>query len=280
MPRITPSAIVEYLDRNFPDARQTGIGTLDRGSHQALAILVSLVDAIGEEVLAGLTGPQQQDLLIAVEYLRITTNRRNYPPNSGGPNIVVTAFVPLGNRHPVLVVREVMAACPEEPIAVAQSKLGFLADKELERLIATDVASAEGAFADGRYKNACVMAGSAIEALLLWAVQRRTPSEHQSAIQASQTARAAHGRPQIQRPDGDPRRWGLEQYIEVAKHLPVLSATAADAAILAKDFRNLIHPGKAERMQTQASKGSAAQGIAAMLLTIEDLAARRSRGEI
>lgn len=210
----------------------------------------------------------------------MTTNRWNYPPNPGGPNIVVVPFVPLGNRHPVAVIRDVMEACPEEPVAVAQAHLAFLTDTELERSIATDIASAEGAFADGRYKNACVMAGSAIEALLLWAIQRRTPDDHAEAIRAAQATRAASGRQPLQQPNTDPRRWGLEQYIEVARQLPVLSAQAADAAMLAKDFRNLIHPGRAERLGVRVSKGTAAQSIAGAVLAIEDLSSRHAKGEL
>jgi hypothetical protein len=68
-----------------------------------------------------------------------------------------------------------MRGAPEEPVAAALPRLGFLHDPPLQESIATDIASAESALADGRYKNACIMSGAAIEALLLWAVQRRTP---------------------------------------------------------------------------------------------------------
>lgn len=280
MPRITPSAVVQFIDRSFPEARTRTLGTLDRGSQQPLATLVALADAVTEEVLAGLTAARYQDLLVAVEYLRVTTNRWNYPPNPGGPNIVVAPFVPLGNRHPVVVVLDVMEECPEEPVTMAQSRLAFLADADLERSVATDVASAEAALADGRYKNACVMAGSAIEALLLWAVQRKPAADRSKAIVEVHAARAKLGLDALREPDPDPTRWGLEQYIEVARHLPVLSPDAARAALLAKDFRNLIHPGRAERLQVQATRGSAAQAIAALALTIEDLAARREAGTL
>lgn len=280
MPKITPSAVVQFIDRSFPQLRTQGMGRLDKGYYQTLATLVALADAVGDDVLAALTADQYQDLLVAIEYLRVTTNRWNYPPNSGGPIISAEPFAPLGNRHPVEVVLKVMEACPEEPIAEAQTLLAFLSDPELERSIATDVASAEGALADGRYKNACVMAGSAIEALLLWAVQRRKPTDHATAIQAAQAVRKTSGRPPLNQPDKDPTRWGLEQYIEVARHLPVLSPMAADAAMLAKDVRNLIHPGRAERLQAQATRGSAGQAIAAMMLSIEDLSARQARGDL
>ena len=55
---------------------------------------------------------------------------------------------------------------------------------------------------------------------------------------------------------------------------------APDATMLAKDFRNLIHPGRAERLQTQATRGSAGQAIAALMLVIEDLSERQAKGEL
>lgn len=134
--------------------------------------------------------------------------------------------------------------------------------------------------ADGRFKNACVMAGAAIEALLLWAVQRRQPGDHAAAFTRAQARRTAGNQPAIRPLDNDPRCWGLEQYVEISRELPVLSATAADASLLAKNFRNLIHPGLAERRQVTATRGSAAQAVAALSLTIEDLADRVSRGQL
>lgn len=55
MPRITPSTVVEYIDRGFPELRDNRLGTLDKGAHQPLAILVALADAVGDEIRAGLT---------------------------------------------------------------------------------------------------------------------------------------------------------------------------------------------------------------------------------
>lgn len=281
MPRITPALVAGFIDASFPELVERGtLGTLDQGSLQVVGTLVAMIDRLDEAMLAGLSGDQYRDIVISTEYLRTTLNRWQYPPTPGRGPYSVGPFHPLANRHPVVVVRDIMRAAPQEPIAVVQPRLAFLNDPELQNSIATDVASAEAAMADGRYKNACVMAGAAVEALLLWAVQRRTSADHQAALARAQARRTQANRPTIPAIDADPRRWSLEQYIEVARDLPVLSGAAADACMLAKDFRNLIHPGRAERLQQQATRGSAAQGLAAIALTTEDLVQRSTNGQL
>jgi len=281
MPRIAPVLVADFIEESFPELRGHGaIGTVDQGSLQTIGILVAMLDRLDEGVLAGLSTPQYRDALVATEYLRTTVNRWQYPQPAGRGQYAVVPFQPLGNRHPIVVLRDLMRAAPEEPVAAVLPRLAFLQDPALQESIATDIGSAESAMADGRYKNACVMSGAAIEALLLWAAQRRTQHDHQAAFARVQTRRAQEGRRPLETINADPRRWMLEQYVEVARELPVLSAAAASASMLAKDFRNLIHPGRAERLQQRATRGTAAQGLAAAILTSEDLADRIATGQL
>jgi hypothetical protein len=281
MPRITPALIADFIEESFDELRDRGgLGTVDQGSLQTIGIVVAMLDRLDDGVLAGLPLQQYRDTVVATEYLRTTVSRWQYPQPAGRGHYAIVPFQPLGNRHPVVVIRDVMRAAPEEPIAAVQPRLAFLRDPPLQESIATDVASAESALVDGRYKNACVMSGAAIEALLLWAVHRRNQGDHQAAFGRAQTRRALENRQPLGAVVTDPRRWTLEQYIEVARELPVLSSTPADAAMLAKDFRNLIHPGRAERLQQQATRGSATQGLAAATLVAEDLADRVRMGQL
>ena len=281
MPRITPALIADFIEASFPELRDRGaMGAIDQGSLQTIGILVAMLDRLEDGILSGLAAQPYREAVISTEYLRTTANRWQFPPPPGRGPYTVGPYQPLGNRHPIVVLRDVMRAAPDEPIAVALPRLAFLQDPQLQESIATDIASAESALADGRHKNACVMSGAAIEALLLWAVQRSAQVDHQAAFARAQARRAQQNRPGLQPLDPDPRRWGLEQYIEVARDLPVLSEAAANASMLAKDFRNLIHPGRAERLQQRASRGTAAQGIAAVTLTIEDLADRVANGQL
>jgi hypothetical protein len=273
MPRITPSTVVSYIDRAFgPGVAMGNLGTLDAGSLQPLSVLVVLCEAIDPRALAALDDTKYHDFVVALELVRVTTTRWHSPPTPGWGTQVVAPFVPLDNRHPVVVLRQILMTCPDEPTDAVELRLAFLADPELQTSIAADVTSAEAAVAEGRYKTACVMAGAAIEALLLWALQKRTDAERDAAFNTAQAERKARNVALLSNAGPDLRRWPLENYVEVSRQLGVVTATTADAAMLAKDFRNLIHPGRAERLQVRATRGAAAQAVAAMLLTIENFA--------
>jgi hypothetical protein len=273
MPRITPAVVAEFIDASFPDLRQRGaIGNLDSGSLQTLGTLVAMLDRIDEGILGVLTSEQYRDLIVAIEYIRTTITRWQSPRESGRGPYTVGSFQPLGNRHAVVVLRDIMRAAPQEPTAMVEPRLVFLNDPDLQTSIATDISSAQAAFADGRYKNCCVMAGAGVEALLLWAVQRTPSVDRNAAFDAVQARRARENRGRMPN-DRDPLRWALEQYIEVARELQLISPMTATAALLAKNFRNLIHPGRAERLQETATHGAASQALAALALTCDDLRA-------
>ena len=77
------------------------------------------------------------------------------------------------------------------------------------------------------------------EALLLWALQRHDPVKRETALTS------ALGKTLRQKPPTDLEQWHLHQFIEVAAERDLISADTASQARLAKDFRNLIHPGRA-----------------------------------
>jgi len=66
-------------------------------------------------------------------------------------------------------------------------------------------------------------------------------------------------------------KWALEPLIEVAKVLDQIEDKTAIEARLAKDFRNLIHPGRAERLNQVCDRGTAFSAIAALEHVIRDL---------
>jgi len=58
--------------------------------------------------------------------------------------------------------------------------------------------------------------------------------------------------------------WDLIHYIEVARELGEISERTATEARLAKDFRNLIHPGREMRQGMQCDRGTAFTVVAAI----------------
>jgi len=72
-------------------------------------------------------------------------------------------------------------------------------------------------------------------------------------------------------PDNNLENWVLFEYIEVAAELKVISDETATQARLAKDFRNLIHPGRAQRLGQECNRATALSAVAALEHVVNDL---------
>ena len=124
--------------------------------------------------------------------------------------------------------------------------------------------------AEGQWKGATVLAGSAIEALLLWAIQ----DQEQNKLGTIAAALAALvPKPLGKNPGSDPEGegWHLHQFVEVAAYLKVIQANTATLVRLAKDFRNLIHPGRAKRLNQKCEIDTALGALAAVEAVARDL---------
>jgi hypothetical protein len=62
--------------------------------------------------------------------------------------------------------------------------------------------------------------------------------------------------------------------VEVAEELALIEPDTAKQTRLAKDFRNLIHPGRSIRKQHACDRGTALATTAAVELVSRDLQAR------
>jgi hypothetical protein len=112
--------------------------------------------------------------------------------------------------------------------------LELLGDDDLRVSVRLDVSSSEAALNAGHWKAATVLVGAALEALLLWEVKRDGDARRRSAIQTAEVSLKL---------SRSPNEWNLDHYIKVARELVDISEQTADQARLAKDFRNLVHPG-------------------------------------
>ena len=114
------------------------------------------------------------------------------------------------------------------------------------------------------------MAGAAVEALLLWALQ-----EHQLPADRNQAAQALlASRKLAKKPNRQIERWDLAEYIEIAAHLNVIDPQTATEARLTQLFRNLIHPGRTIRLGQTCDRGTALTAVAAVEHVSRDLAQR------
>jgi hypothetical protein len=167
----------------------------------------------------------------------------------------------------VTVIRRALVKCPDEHPPSATTELLFINDAALRENIRRDVGASIRALHNAEWKAATVLAGATIEALLYWRLQE--PSPGPTAVQAAVTALVASGT--ISKPDSNIDRWELHHFIEVAGHLNLLKPDTCSAARLARNFRNLIHPGRAARLAQTCDRATAYSAIGALEHVIRDL---------
>ena len=175
----------------------------------------------------------------------------------------------LPQLSPVTLIRRALLACPDEAPSPGTTGLDFVADPRLRASIRLDISAAESNLANGEWKGATVLAGAAVEALLLWAIQNH---ELRNAGAAARAGNALVAAGMFDRsPNADPERWDLHQYTEVAAHLALITAPTAAQVRLARDFRNLIHPGRAARVGQTCDRATALAALAAAMFVVRDL---------
>jgi hypothetical protein len=72
-------------------------------------------------------------------------------------------------------------------------------------------------------------------------------------------------------PATSPEDWGLHEYIEVSVELGVISSDTAVQCRLAKNYRNLIHPGRAARLSQACDRATALSAEAGVEHVVRDL---------
>jgi hypothetical protein len=262
MSNVMPSQVVRTIDELFSHAiKGGGDGQLQAGHSPQLCGILSLVKAVPLELI-NVSSSDYADLVLAtstIEYhLGVWTARGNV----GGMSLVK-------GSDAVSVIRRVLVQCPDEYPPPTTTELLFIKDEELRESIRRDVGAANRALTNSEWKAATVLAGAAIEALLLWKLQ-----EHPLGEATSKKALAdLVGQGSLRQPrNTDLESWDLHHYIAVANKLNVIKKDTYSAAKLAQNFRNLIHPGRSARLNQICDRATAYSGIGALEHVIRDIA--------
>jgi hypothetical protein len=261
MSRVVPSEVVKLIDRIFPPSG--GTSTLGRGNAGQLSALVNLVDEIPDELLT-MDSNSYAGFVCSVAHIRETlatwvgdrSARGNLDPIPGFPN-----------ESAVTLIHKAIAKCPDEAPAPGTSELNFIPDADLRTNLRNDIGAVTRALSNSEWKAATVLAGSAAEALLLWALKQRPSTDIESAITALKASGGLTTKPE----PNDLDRWNLYEYIQVAEKLEIIKPNTAKQTRLAKDFRNFIHPGVAQRLGEKCDRATAFSAVAGMEHVIRDL---------
>lgn len=259
MPRVVPSQVIAFIDNAFPGAARN---TLGRGNSGQLSGLVQLIDQIPDDLLT-MDNPTYASFVVANAHIKERLSTWTAQLDRAHDLGFIPANPPL---NPVTVIREALAGCPDQSPAPSTSELQFITDPDLRINLRYDIGAINRALSNGEWKAATVLAGSAVEALLLWDIQNRHAADIPGAVAAlvgNDTFR--------QRPPTNPEDWSLHHYIEVAACLQTIRPETVTETRLAKDFRNLIHPGRSQRLAQKCDRGTALSCVAALEHVVRDL---------
>lgn len=264
MPRVVPSDVVATIDRMFPwvTERPTEALQVDPSLLLRLAVLVDLVEAVPDELIR-LERHWYVAFAAGLSCLRAAPGLFHGDRRSG------LLALPGFDQNPIALIRAAMAECRDEAPASDTVGLPFITDPELRESIRLDISAANRGLAEGEWKASTVLGGSAVEALLLWALQQgeaRTEGVRANAIAAVMSAGTL-----TRRPDNNVERWDLHEYVEIAAHLRLITADTATAVRLSRRFRDLIHPGRAQRLGQRCDRSTALAALAAVEAVARDL---------
>jgi hypothetical protein len=133
--------------------------------------------------------------------------------------------------------------------------------------IRNDVGVTYRALNNNEWKAATILGGATIEALLHWRLGQPNPTQAEIKTAVS-SLRATNPKFSVPQTLDD---WVLAQFIPVAEELKIIKPITAKAPDLAREFRNLIHPGVGVRKNTLCDKATAHSAIAALEHVIRDL---------
>jgi hypothetical protein len=265
MPRVVPSQVVDLIDKLFPTARAEQPGNPMRLNFDNLAAvtpLVRLLEQIPSELLV-MDATQYAEYVSSVaalnSHIRVWETRGNTQP--------LTLIPGLRRHSPIALIRQALERCPNEFPPASTSELTFISDEKLRERLNLDIGAVENAFSNSEWKAATVLAGSLIEALLLWVLEEQFSDKVESSVDRLVTKKVFR-----KKPDDDPQWWDLYHYVEVAADLTALDDDTVTLVRLAKDYRNFIHPGKAKRLQQDCNRSTAMTAIAALYRVTRDLA--------
>ncbi len=256
MSRVVPSQVVAFIDA-FPalDGRRE----IDR------AYLFGLADLLTEipSQLLIMDPPTHASFICSRARVRETVSAWNAAASAGSN---ARGYISPATESAIQGIRAGLARCPDESPTTAMRALTFITDPDLRTSLHKDIGAIDQALSNGEWKAANVLAGSAIEALLLWKLQQR-PS-----VDIINTIAALRGSGELTRqPDPNLERWDLHEFTEVAAHLGIIKPDTATETRLAREFRNLIHPGRAQRLAQNCDRGTALSCVAALEHVVRDL---------
>jgi hypothetical protein len=264
MPRVLPSEVVKTIDLFYPSqSSKSDSFEIDFVNALQMGSILDLIDRIPPELI-NLEGEEYIFYLSSLSALRAALSKLQ----STGGSVRLIKLKGFGNMNPLSSLRNLLEKLPDQFPSLSTPGLLFISDMDLRDELRMDISIANQALSNEEWKPATIIAGSAVEALLLWSLQQPQITK----LQIKNAISNALSKKLINKDPGqDIENWTLHPLIEVAGDLKIIKNNTVNQCRLARDFRNLIHPGKGIRLGQKCNRATALTAIAALEHVINDL---------
>jgi len=269
VPTVVPSQIVAYIDLRMPNARdqQQGKGGAFELAMDHAAIVRGVIELV-DRVPPQLIEVDSADFSLLIEAMGQLRNAAEVWSRNDRHHKI--GALPARDRlHPLTAIRQIMEKCPDEAALPETVQLKFVSDAGLREVLRRDISAVNQALMNAEWKAATVLAGSVVEALLLDAIntlEGKDPQAINKAITAAMGSKSL-----TQQPHADRNRWDLAELVPVAEAANLITKNTARQCDLARGFRNLIHPGRSQRLGQVCDRGAALSAAAAVEHVLRDL---------
>jgi hypothetical protein len=186
MPNVMPSQVVLVIEKFFSHVTKNnpGDGLIHSGQLDSLQGVVNLIREIPSELI-NVRPDQYADMVLAIAIIEEQGKFRI----GRGTSFQLPA---IKSVDVATVLYRVLSQCPDEFPPADTAELVFVTDADLRHSVRQDMGAINRAVAHAEWKAATVLAGAAIEALLLWRLGVQPPTDsHVSAAITSLLTKGA-----------------------------------------------------------------------------------------
>lgn len=263
MKTVLPSQVVAFIDASIPEARNAKVHeaefAIDYSRSSTLKTLTDLLEALDDTLL-----PPDDDY---VAFIAAIASIKAILEEWTSRGVTRTLkWVPGYNENPIALIRSILSKCPDTVIPVETEGLEFITDDRYKEELRAELASVAKLLQIWEWKAAMVLASSLMEALLCEVLLNLEQNLLHDAVD-----RAIADKTVRKNTKPEPLTWNLLTYIQVANAAGLVSDRTRDYALLAGDYRNLIHPGKTRRESAACNKAAGLSVVAGLEHIVADL---------
>jgi hypothetical protein len=226
-----------------------------------VAGILGLIDKIPDELIT-LGAEQYGEFVFSIEQIRHQVASWEGQDDPRRPNYLLCV---IRKTSPIILIAHLLQKCPDQFPANSTSGLDFITETAFRDALRLDISDVNRAFANAEWKAATILAGSAIEALLLWSLKKHDQTAVFRAARDLTTGRTFQ-----RKPPGDLDNWNLFQYSHVCLEVKIIERATFAQVDLARDFRNFIHPGVAIQSGKVCDRATALSAVAGLEHVVRD----------